>query len=133
MLLTNKYIRIGIWLFLILLTGWSCYSLFANGRGPWNHHPTDEAYLHTKTKLDKTDTVLNHYQEMSDTEPAKKHGSNLILLVTLDTVRADHLSTYGYPRKTTPFLDRMARDGTTFERAFASMPTTVPSHATMFT
>ncbi len=56
-----------------------------------------------------------------------------IVFVSIDTLRADHLGTYGYPRSISPFIDRMAEDGAVFERAFASMPTTGPSHATMFT
>ena len=56
-----------------------------------------------------------------------------VVLVTIDTLRADHLSTYGYPRETAPFLTQLAKSGVLFERAFASMPTTVPSHASLFT
>jgi len=39
-----------------------------------------------------------------------------ILLISLDTQRADHLSGYGYPRLTSPFLDQFAAGGTLFER-----------------
>jgi arylsulfatase A-like enzyme len=56
-----------------------------------------------------------------------------IVFVSLDTVRADHLGLYGYPRETSPFLDELASEGAVFERAYAPMPTTAPSHATMFT
>lgn len=56
-----------------------------------------------------------------------------ILLLTLDTTRADHTSVYGYRRPTTPRLARLARDGVRFEAAYAPMSTTLPSHATMFT
>lgn len=56
-----------------------------------------------------------------------------IFIVTVDTLRADHCGAYGYPIPTTPFLDRMATEGTTFVRAFAPMATTAPSHATIFT
>ena len=56
-----------------------------------------------------------------------------VILVTLDTVRTDHLSAYGYFRETTPFLDRLAGDGVVFSNAFSSMPTTAPSHASIFT
>ena len=51
----------------------------------------------------------------------------------MDTVRADHLSVYGYPRPTTPELDRWAARGITFERARSAAPFTLPSHVTMFT
>lgn len=56
-----------------------------------------------------------------------------VVLVTLDTVRADHCSVYGYSRPTTPGLQSLARAGTTFEAAYAPMATTSPSHATMLT
>lgn len=56
-----------------------------------------------------------------------------LLLVTLDTTRADHLSPYGYSRDTAPELAALARGGVLFRRAYASMPTTDPSHATFLT
>ncbi len=60
-------------------------------------------------------------------------GPNL-LLVSLDTLRADHVETYGYRRETAPFLARdLARRGTVFERLTAAATTTGPSHMTLFT
>lgn len=56
-----------------------------------------------------------------------------ILLVTLDTTRADHTSAYGYDRPTTPRLDQLAREGVRFDAAYAPMATTLPAHATLFT
>ncbi len=56
-----------------------------------------------------------------------------IVLISLDTVRADHLSTYGYPRPTTPHIDRLAGQGVLFENAFSPASWTLPSHAAMFT
>jgi len=55
-----------------------------------------------------------------------------VLLITIDTLRADHLSCYGYSRKITPTLDRLAGNGILFENAFCAMPTTVPSHGSIF-
>jgi arylsulfatase A-like enzyme len=60
-------------------------------------------------------------------------GAANILLVVLDTVRADHLSAYGYQRRTTPNIDRLASRGIRFDEARAAAPWTLPSHATMFT
>ena len=40
-----------------------------------------------------------------------------LLLISLDTLRADHLGCYGYPRPTSPFLDRLASQGVLFEQA----------------
>ena len=52
-------------------------------------------------------------------------GSGLnILLVTIDTLRADHLGIYGYHRKTSPEIDSFAREGTVFDRAYTFWPKT---------
>jgi len=56
-----------------------------------------------------------------------------VLLVTLDTVRADRLGSYGYATAATPALDSLARDGARFTQAMASAPLTLPSHATLLT
>ena len=56
-----------------------------------------------------------------------------VLLIVLDTVRADHLSLYGYARRTTPNLDDMARDSTIYSNAFAPSDFTLTSHASLFT
>lgn len=64
--------------------------------------------------------------------PAPAGATNVVLLI-LDTVRADALSLYGYERPTTPEIDDWARQGVTFERAFSTSPWTLPSHASMFT
>lgn len=57
-----------------------------------------------------------------------------VVLISVDTLRPDHLSLYGYPRETTPRLDeRSGRGAVVFERAVASAPWTLPSHASIFT
>lgn len=56
-----------------------------------------------------------------------------IVLVTLDTVRADHLSVYGYQRNTTPHLAAFARNATLYRTAVAPSNFTLPSHTSMFT
>ena len=58
---------------------------------------------------------------------------NRIVLVTLDTLRADHMSVYGHPIQTTPFFDSLAAQGALFRRAYSHSATTKPSHASMFT
>ena len=50
-----------------------------------------------------------------------------VLLISVDTLRRDHLSLYGYERKTTPNLDRFFADGVVFNRATSSAPCTTPS------
>ncbi|WP_218927279.1 sulfatase [Halosimplex rubrum] len=56
-----------------------------------------------------------------------------VLLVVLDAVRPDHLSTYGYGRKTDPFLSTLAENSLVFENAFANSNWTPTSHAALFT
>jgi arylsulfatase A-like enzyme len=54
-----------------------------------------------------------------------------IVLVSIDTLRADHLGCYGYARDTSPTIDRLAREGVVFRQAIASSSWTFPSHASM--
>lgn len=56
-----------------------------------------------------------------------------LVFISLDTTRKDHLQTYGYPRETSPRLDRLARTGVVFHNATAQMTITNPSHASMLT
>jgi arylsulfatase A-like enzyme len=56
-----------------------------------------------------------------------------VLLVSLDTTRADHLSVYGYARPTSPNLDALAREAVVYERAYSTTSWTLPAHASLFT
>jgi arylsulfatase A-like enzyme len=56
-----------------------------------------------------------------------------ILLVTIDALRADHVGAYGYARKTTPNLDRLAHEGALFERAYTATPHTSYAVASLMT
>ncbi|MCC6489007.1 MAG: sulfatase [Candidatus Hydrogenedentes bacterium] len=56
-----------------------------------------------------------------------------VILIVCDTLRADHLSTYGYLRETSPHLDAFAKEAVVFENAIAQETWTLPSHGTMFT
>jgi arylsulfatase A-like enzyme len=64
--------------------------------------------------------------------PANDMRPNL-LLVSLDTLRSDHLGCYGYARPTSSFLDALAGSAVLFEDVVAVAPYTLPAHATMFT
>ena len=66
-------------------------------------------------------------------EPMPAPLSPNILLITLDTTRADRLGAYGYGRARTPRLDRLAREGVLFEHARTAAPTTLPAHVSLFT
>jgi choline-sulfatase len=63
--------------------------------------------------------------------PAPPAAPRSLLLVTLDTLRADRLGAYGSPRGLTPNLDRLAREGVRFASASCAAPLTLPSHATL--
>jgi arylsulfatase A-like enzyme len=56
-----------------------------------------------------------------------------VILVSIDTLRADHLGTYGYTRETSPALDSLAQDSAVFLNTFATSAWTLPSHASMLT
>lgn len=69
--------------------------------------------------------------EAGSPQAALPADTSSVLLVTLDTLRADRLGAYGSARELTPNLDRLAEQGVVFEQAFCVMPTTLPSHAAM--
>ncbi len=56
-----------------------------------------------------------------------------VLVVVVDTLRADHLSTYGYPRATSPQIDRVATEGVLFEKAISTTSWTLPAHVSLLT
>ena len=63
---------------------------------------------------------------------ATRKARNLVL-ITIDTLRADHVGAYRYAHAQTPTLDALAKTGVRFDRAFAAAPITLPSHATILT
>ncbi len=65
--------------------------------------------------------------------PAAAERRPDVVLITLDTVRSDHLSLYGYARDTTPDLEAFARTATLYTRAVAASNLTLPTHASLFT
>src|SRR5215470_9311552 len=56
-----------------------------------------------------------------------------VVLVSIDTLRADHLPLYGYQAGSTPALDRLGREGIVFEDVYSHCPLTLPAHASMLT
>lgn len=63
----------------------------------------------------------------------RSSGPPNVLLISLDTLRADRLGSYGYSRDTSPFLDELAAAGTIFSRMSVNTHGTPPSHASLFT
>jgi len=68
-----------------------------------------------------------------DPEVGELDGRPSIVLVTVDTLRADHLGCYGYFRETSPTLDALSEESLLFERCISPMATTLPSHLSLFT
>jgi arylsulfatase A-like enzyme/Tfp pilus assembly protein PilF len=70
----------------------------------------------------------------SGNQPAPLPASaRSLLVVTIDTLRADRVGAYGYAAARTRSIDALARRGVTFDRAFATAPITLPSHVSLFT
>ena len=61
----------------------------------------------------------------------RKDNRRNIILISIDTLRADHLGCYGYSRDTSPNIDALAREGVLFRRCYAQSSWTLPSHITM--
>ena len=61
------------------------------------------------------------------------HPQLNVVVITLDTTRADRLSPYGYMDASMPALERIAREGVVFDRAMTVAPSTLPAHTSMFT
>ena len=72
-------------------------------------------------------------QEEAQAEAPLPRRTRGYVLVSIDTLRADHLGSYGYPRPTSPFLDSLAARGTLFEEAYSHYPSTLVSHMSMLT
>ncbi len=71
-------------------------------------------------------------QDDPDTPPGPQAPRNL-LIISIDTLRADHMGTHDYEHDTTPAIDKLAANGVVFERHYSSNPLTLPAHLTQFT
>src|SRR5438552_7039905 len=76
--------------------------------------------------------ILCCSQAFSASAPRAKNRPNIVL-ITMDTLRADHLGCYGYAEIKTPALDALAGDGLLYQNAFAQVPLTWPSHTAIMT
>ncbi len=63
--------------------------------------------------------------------PARLRAAGPVILISIDTLRADHLPVYGYKRVRTPAIDALAGDGMVFENAYSHSPQTLPSHVSI--
>ncbi|MCP5054735.1 MAG: sulfatase, partial [bacterium] len=73
--------------------------------------------------------ILTLFPHCTKKPPAKPH----ILLITVDTLRRDHLGFYGWARNTSPFIDQLAKNGTVFKNTITPLPLTDGSHASILT
>ncbi|HLX75905.1 MAG TPA: sulfatase-like hydrolase/transferase, partial [Terriglobales bacterium] len=69
----------------------------------------------------------------SSSSPLRPGGGDNVLLITIDTLRADHLGCYGYKAIRTPAIDGLARDGVRFPMAISQVPLTLPEHVAILT
>ena len=74
-----------------------------------------------------------HEQRAVASLPPAAPGSPNVLVIVIDTLRADHLSSYGYGRPTSPQFDQLAKNGVLFQNAVAPCSWTLPSHASLLT
>ena len=81
------------------------------------------------------DSVKSRLYSHTDSVSLPDNNTNLagIIIITIDTLRADVLGTYGHPRIQTPNLSELAEHGVLFQQAMAPSTTTTPSHASLFT
>lgn len=62
-----------------------------------------------------------------------KRQAEMVILISIDSLRADHLGTYGYPRDTSPAIDALAASGAVFEDAVSTSSWTLPAHMSLLT
>lgn len=74
-----------------------------------------------------TATILKLFISYTSSTPKN------VILISIDTCRADHLGCYGYKRPTTPNIDALAKEGIVFENVFTPVPMTLPAHCSMLT
>jgi arylsulfatase A-like enzyme len=117
--------------YIVLLTLVAMLSLScSSGEGPRSGDTTFSAALTSPSESASTDSSSIDAAKL--TTASTISGPN-VLFITIDTLRADHLHSYGYTRISTPNLDRLAAEGARFSQAYSQFPQTNPSHASMFT
>ena len=76
--------------------------------------------------------TLTSCSTQQDFAALRGDGEYNVLLITVDTIRADRLGAYGFEEIDTPTIDSLAARGVTFTRAYSPTPLTLPSHASLF-
>lgn len=81
----------------------------------------------------RADSPSRQANQQAATRPSRDRLHTNVVLISVDTLRADHLGIYGYSRPVSPNIDRLAADGRVFESAYAVYPRTGPSVASLLT
>src|SRR5580698_3509615 len=77
--------------------------------------------------------ALAAFSQSRNPTPAAHRNPTSIILISVDTLRADHLSCYGYKSRVTTHIDKIAAGGTTFLQVNSQVPLTLPSHVSLLT
>ena len=129
---TSRWVRMNPWLFLGLVAAPLLLALL------WNRSQKIKSLLSWKSLL-FVSIIVGFFQTGTYASGIILQGrlhhreAPNVVLITVDTLRADHLSFYGYPRETTPRLDRLARESVAFKNAMAPWTKTNQSFAGLFT
>ena len=104
------------------------------GSDAWACPPTEEARRHAahQPPLSEGREAAHTHSPESSAATAAADAPNVVLVI-IDTLRADHVSAYGYDRATTPHIDALARDGVLFENTVSQAPWTSASVASLLT
>jgi len=86
-----------------------------------------------KKELPRPGTTMPSTTPKEIPPPPPRPGLPNIILFSIDTLRADHLGSYGYSRDTSPNIDAFGKDAIVFEQALSQAPVTTPSHMSIFT
>jgi arylsulfatase A-like enzyme len=97
----------------------------------WRPWQQTQPHIKRKYNITKPITVLICFTSLWFVTAVPKQQPN-VLLISIDTLRADHLGCYGYPTAT-PSIDRLAAQSIVFENAISQVPLTLPSHSTLLT
>ncbi len=94
--------------------------------------PVVTLFIYSCFDADNQGQINKSKQNMASNRQILSKKNNL-LVITVDTTRADHLGCYGYKKIKTPNIDSLARDGVLFKEAFSVQPVTLPAHSSIFT
>ena len=105
---------------------------FLGAKVRWSLNPAWTIAIFLVTMLAAMFVNVRPPRDLAPGQPPRAALTNIVLIV-MDTVRADHLSMYGYGRNTAPHLTQFAKSATLYARAYATSNMTLPSHASLFT